>query len=191
MKHRHFHVPGKRFPTTSRHTNKPLKQNEESDFYDLFQPIPDPHSENFRRLVRFCTQNATAVLASLPFFLSELAGIYGFTVTLAFLRKHSGRRIKLPDDPKRFTQLYGLPVTTSDYVRLQRVCGAEEYVDLSSTGGVLTSLRRIAVADHLRRFDKPEDTARLFGVTVRYTRKLREKPAVYPPASPPSMERRN
>ena len=139
---------------------------------ELFQPLPAPHSRRFERLMHFCESNEGEVLASLPHIAAELADAVGFETLFVFLRAHNGNTVSLGSDPQVFARRYGLPVTARRFETLQQLCGGNANVDVPSGCGILNALRRVAVRQHLERTGDARETARRFGVTRRYLRKL-------------------
>lgn len=138
----------------------------------LFQPIPEPESARFRNLVQFCDRHSASILAELPFVFAEIADHAGYDPALRYLRTCCGGRAFLPRFRGHFARHFGVEFNDRHFDKLIRLNNDNPYLDIPSSGGIFTVLRRVAAREHLSRHRSPNETARLFGVTTRYLRKL-------------------
>lgn len=139
----------------------------------LFSGLPVMSSEKERELLQFCEDHQSYVLASMPWVASEIAGVCDFPTLFSLIYRQGGRKIYMPKDPRRFTELYDVNITVDDYCKIMKHVDSSGYIELPSAWGVFIAIRRAAMQIAMKENISSIDLTRTFGVSMRNVRMMR------------------
>lgn len=174
-----------------------LREDASEDALSCFAGLPEPDSDAFESLCRFCESHRVEVLGALPWVAAEVAGLGGFAAMLRLVRLHGGRRLYLPRCRGGCSARLGLALDAATHRRLLDRASAAGTIEIPSAWGVFVGLRRVAIRAAVRAGKSQREVAQCFGVTERHLRREADSlqltdyadpdPAVEPadPGTPP------
>lgn len=132
-----------------------------------FAGIPANSTLDHRDLVRFCDENRSQVLASLPWIAAEIAGLESFISMFEMQRFTGGRRLYLSNRHTVVERKLGISLREGTFSALRKGSQPTCIVDIPSSWGVFTAIRRAGIFIALGNCADHKDILKRFGVSRR------------------------
>ncbi|WP_019960990.1 hypothetical protein [Woodsholea maritima] len=144
-------------------------------FPEYFKGIPSEASADYRELVAFCNAHHTTVLAALPWIAAEIAGREGFDTLFRMQRRTGGRRLYVPQNKDKLQTRLGVDLAHSTLEALLKGSAPTYVVDLPSSWGIFTAIRRAAIQIAIKHHIDKDDILKDFGITQKALRAFQQK----------------
>lgn len=139
---------------------------------DLFRGLPNPADPSFAEIVSFSEENASKVLPHMPAFTSLIATEVSFRDAYSISYELSGKRIYLPKTADRFASKIGCAIDAKTYERILDIACAEPHVEVPSSWGIFSIIRKIAIIEYLEQTQSKTQAQIEFGANRRFIDKL-------------------
>ncbi len=139
---------------------------------ELFRGLPNPADSSFTEIVSFSEENAKKILPHMPAFTTLIATDVSFRHAYEISYYLSGKRIYLPKNKKRFADKIQCEIDTQTYDRILDIACAEPHIEIPSSWGIFSIIRKIAIIDYLEQTQSKTRAQIEFGANRRFIDKL-------------------